>query len=191
MGTRVRGAWVVGTSVPDVRNLSRIRNLWPAVWFETLPFSYRCRSCPPALGLLRSGITMVRASAMLGRGSGLSAAAVRARTSTGTKGGTKRSRGITSRLTRWGMWVAASLLIATASLKLISLSRLGPPGVGQLGWPSVVFPFVSEIFLIKVVAVVGTLSRLHCFSVETICFASCSSLGSLPFSWATTCAFTR
>jgi hypothetical protein len=69
-------------------------------------------------------------------------------------GEAKPNPGSANRLTRWSMWLAALLLIAAASLKLISLCRLGAPAAAQLRWPSVIFPFVSEILLICIVLVI-------------------------------------
>jgi hypothetical protein len=48
--------------------------------------------------------------------------------------------------------VAAAVLIAAASLKLASLFRLATSARTQLLLPSVVFPFLSEWVLIKLVA---------------------------------------
>jgi hypothetical protein len=75
----------------------------------------------------------------------------------------KPNPGIVRQLTRWGMWLAALLLIAAASLKLISLYRLGVPAAAQLHWPSIIFPFLSEILLIKVVIVIEYLVAFAVF----------------------------
>lgn len=65
--------------------------------------------------------------------------------------------GIANRLSRWGVSLGALLLIAAASLKIVSLCRLRGPAAVQLHWPSVVFPFVSEIALIRLVIILECL----------------------------------
>lgn len=54
-------------------------------------------------------------------------------------------------VTNWGWWVAAFLLVLTASLKIIYLLKLDRQSAKQLLLPSIVFPFLTELLLIKTV----------------------------------------
>ena len=56
-----------------------------------------------------------------------------------------------SRVIRWCMWLAALLLVGAASLKLVSLHRVDVRLAVQLRWPSIVFPLLSEMLLVKAV----------------------------------------
>lgn len=82
------------------------------------------------------------------------------------------------------MWLAAFLFIASASLKLISLCRMDPRLAAQLRWPSIMFPFVSEILVIEVgvgveyiVGIVLVFSRDDLLRALTVTWMSSVFLG--------------
>jgi hypothetical protein len=115
------------------------------------------------------------------------------------------------RIERWAGWVAASLLILAASIKLAWLVRSGAQARLQLLVPSLVVPFLSEWLLIKLVIAIEylvacavLLSRTSFFRFSLIAWlatvflayhlcldalghgASCHCLGYWGAGWQTT-----